>query len=139
MIQKFVDRLMAKEQGLREGFRAKQPESYKDIVEAVVRAIVDDEDSYEEPDPSRIVEIDHGHYQGTLLYVVGANSYQPSLYWYVFVGYGSCSGCDTLESIRSDASYDDDGTAQATDDQLRRYWHLAVNVVQGIKEMDRGW
>src|SRR5689334_18496066 len=99
MIQKFVDRFMAKRDAMRSAFLAKRPERYKDIVRAVVEAITD-EDGYATIDPKRIHEIDDGDYQGTLLYVIAANDYQPSDYWFVKVNYGSCSGCDTLEAIR---------------------------------------
>ena len=70
------------------------------------------------------------------MYIIGANDYQPSKYWYVLVGYGSCSGCDTLEAIKVD--YDEyDGLP--SERQVDQYYGLALNVVQGIKEMDRGW
>lgn len=51
----------------------------------------------EAPDPERIHQIDDGDYQGTLVFVIGAQGYQPSTYWATSVGYGSCSGCDALE------------------------------------------
>lgn len=49
-------------------------------------------------DKDRITEINHGDYQGTLIYAVAEQGYQPSNYIYCSVYYGSCSGCDALQS-----------------------------------------
>ena len=51
---------------------------------------------------SAIYEIDDGDYQGTILYIIPFNTYQPNEHEYLmtYVGYGSCSGCDTLQSIQ---------------------------------------
>jgi hypothetical protein len=130
MIQKFVDRFMARREELEKRFAAMPdgPSDYKQIVKEVVRVICD-VDEYSTPDEGRIHEINDGDYQGTLLYVIGSNDYQPSTYWAVKVAYGSCSGCDTLESIRS---YSDESPSA---DQLAQYMALALHIVQGLKEI----
>jgi hypothetical protein len=133
MIQKFVNRFMAAESVLREGFAAKHPE-YIDIVKAVVSVIGEksayvDAAAYEEPDATRIHQIDDGSYQGTLIFVIASVGYQPWKYWYVKVGYGSCSGCDTLEGIRD---YED---GPPTKEQVDAYMTLALHIVQGLKSM----
>ncbi len=128
MISEFVQRFEASKETIRAQFAQKHPDSYKDIVEVVVNA-VKTEDEYESPDPARIHQIDDGSYQGTLVYVIGAGGYQPSDYWYVKVGYGSCSGCDTLEAIKS---YSDD---PPTESQVGDYMTLALHIVQGLKKM----
>lgn len=110
-------------------FEAGHPESYKAVIAAVVQMLHDASDEYAKPDPERIHEIDDSHYQGTLVYVIGATGYQPSDYWYVKVSYGSCSGCDTLEGIRSHS----DG--KPTEEQVRDYMTLALHIVQGLKKM----
>ncbi len=127
MIARFVAVWDAHKEEVAAGFAAKEPSSYKDVVTAVVRLLHDHtEDDYgEQPDPERIVEIDHGDYQGTLLYVIGATGYQPSTYWAVSVGYGSCSGCDTLCGIIDSAD----------DDKVPQYVTLALHVVQGLKKI----
>lgn len=56
--------------------------------------------------------------------------YQPHRYWYVLVGYGSCSGCDTLEGIRN---YDN---TPPNENQVQEYWTLCLHVAQGLKEME---
>jgi hypothetical protein len=124
VIQVFVDRWRA---DTSRPFRA-HPDSYQDLVRKVVEVIGSDSDDYT-PDPDRIHEIDDGEYQGTLVYVIGATSYQPSVYWFVRVGYGSCSGCDTLEAIRG---YSDE---PPTEQQEKDYMTLALHVVEGLRLM----
>jgi hypothetical protein len=129
MILKFVERFETAKPQLRERFREK-PGSYAALVKAVIEAVTDHDDYGDHnPDPERIHEIDDGHYQGTLVYVIGAKGYQPSDYWYVRVGYGSCSGCDTLEAI---SEYSDD---PATESQIDDYMTLALHIVQGLHQM----
>lgn len=62
--------------------------------------------------------------------IIASKAYQPSKYWYVCINYGSCSGCDTYENIRS---YSND---PPTEDQVKSYWTLALHIVQQMKEMD---
>lgn len=81
---------------------------YEYIVKQVVRYILNDgtdANSFHVIgywNAEKIVEIDHGDYQGTLLYVIPLDTYQPSDYEYLMtsVGYGSCSGCDTLQHLQ---------------------------------------
>ena len=128
MIAEFVELFMAGKPKIEATFSEAHPENYKAIVEAVV-TVLNNEEDYGAPDPKRIHELDDGDYQGTLVYVIAATGYQPSDYWYVKVGYGSCSGCDTLEGIRS---YSDD---KPTEGQVRDYMTLALHIVQGLKKM----
>ena len=107
-------------------FQNGHPSSYHDIVEAVIW-ILDDTDHFTNPDPGRITVIDHGDYQGNFLFIIAADGYQPSDYWFVKVGYGSCSGCDALKDIRD---YGDDNP---TEQQVKDYMTLALHIVQGLK------
>ena len=136
MIEKFTKRWFERKDSVQERFEAKLPSSYSDIVLAVVE-MLNDEDEYETPDPSRIHEINDGDYQGTLLYVIGAAIYQPSTYWYVKVGYGSCSGCDTLESILSgNWGHETEEEKKAwKDEAVSQLMTLALHIVQGLKLM----
>ena len=72
---------------------------YKDLVKLTVVFILNDENEW---DVNKIKEIDDGDYQGTLLYLIPEDTYQPnsSEYLMTFVEYGSCSGCDTLQAIQ---------------------------------------
>jgi hypothetical protein len=131
MIKEFVERFEKNKEKLRELFSQKHPDQYSDIVKAVVE-VLSDEDEYWSIDPKRIHEINDGDYQGTLLFVIADTSYQPNNYWYVKVIYGSCSGCDTLESIKK---YSDE---KPTQDQVNDYMTLALHIVQGLKKTEIG-
>lgn len=128
MIPEFVAKFDAARPALLELFKKTHPEGYEGIVRAVVEAL-NEPGGYVTPDPKRIHRIDDGDYQGTLLFLVAAEGYQPSTYWAVKVGYGSCSGCDTFESIR------EYGDAPPTDEQAKEYFTLALHVVQGLREV----
>lgn len=127
MIDAFVKQWDARKSEVRAEFATKHPDEYLDVVKAVVRILGDG--SYGSPDPERIHLIDDGDYQGTLVFVIGADGYQPSDYWYVKVGYGSCSGCDTLQAIGEYSS------EPPTEEQIAEYMTLALHVVQGLKRM----
>lgn len=135
MIKKFVAAFMAEKDALKARYAETPPDSYADIVKDVVTIFSKsgDEDGWGMPDPERIHIIDDGSYQGTLLFVVAAQGYQPSTYWYVMVSYGSCSGCDTFEAIRGYCYGDDckEERARSAED----YVTLALHIVQGFKKM----
>lgn len=122
MIQQFVDAFMEKKGTLEDKYGWEHPENYLSIVKDVAGLLPD-------MDPERVTEIDHGDYQGTLVYVIGAEGYQPHDFWFVLVGYGSCSGCDTLEEIKSE-HYGPPEPQQTAD-----YMTLALHIVQGLKHM----
>ena len=99
MIHKFVDAFMRNRKTLQE--------YYQDLVNGkdfwcnyrdIVTAVVDVGLTGTELDPDRITEIDHGDYQGALVYVIAEKGYQPWDHYAVVIDYGSCSGCDTLEA-----------------------------------------
>lgn len=119
MIPKYAEEFRAKEAEIRAKFSDHHPGGYMDIVRAVV-------ENLEGLDPNRIHEIDDGDYQGTLVYVIAEESYQPHEYVTARVWYGSCSGCDTLEAIRM---YGDDAP---TPEQLDDYMKLARDIVSSM-------
>lgn len=128
MISEFVERFEAGKPSLDAAFKSKHPEGYIDVVREVIKVVTSDD--YNAIDPERIHVIDDGDYQGTLLFVIAAKGYQPDDYWFVKVGYGSCSGCDTLQAIND--GWDDN---PPTDDQVSQYMTLALHIVQGLKFM----
>lgn len=75
---------------------------YVDLVKLVVDVILNDDGEARRWDSENITVVDNGDYQGTQLFLIPAKCYQPSEYEYLmtYVGYGSCSGCDTLQSIQ---------------------------------------
>lgn len=132
MIKKFVERFEARKQILEDVFSKRHPEDYKDIFTEVIKILATDLEGKEYGCPcvDFITEINNGDYQGTLVYVVGENTYQPDTYWYCRISYGSCSGCDLLQSI---AGY---SSNPPTKEQIKDYMTLALHIVQRLKQMD---
>jgi hypothetical protein len=112
--------------------------NYKDLVKITFDCIFNDEgnDYGKDLDIENITEIDDGEYQGTLLYLIPFNKYQPSEYDYLmtYVNYGSCSVCDTLLSI---TGYMRDLPDKG---QLKELMQLCLNIIQNtIKPYNNGW
>ena len=106
--------------------------SYKSLLENTVKILFgENDDCSGMPDFERITKIDNGDYQGTLVFVIGGKGYQPGVedHWYTSVYYGSCSGCDTLQSI---SEYSND---LPNDDQIQQYWTLCLHMIQKMKRM----
>lgn len=115
--------------------------SYKHLVKLVVEYIFNDSDedcNWREWDSEKITQIDDGDYQGTLLFLIPQKTYQPCEVEYLmtYSGYGSCSGCDTLQSIQCwhyEKTYPTDG-------QLRDFMSLCKDLVcNTIKPYNKGW
>lgn len=101
---------------------------YKDIMHLIVHFILNGADSRNgQWDEERIHEIDDGEYQGTLLFLVPKRTYQPTAGEYLItkVGYGSCSGCDTLQSI---SAMDGDPYGK-----VEQYMALCLHLVQSMR------
>jgi hypothetical protein len=136
MIPILIKRFDANRDKIRSVLKTKHHD-YNEIVKVLVQHITV-EDGYGECslDPERITKIDHGDYQGTLIFVIASKGYQPADYWATEVAYGSCSGCDTLEAIRSD--YEGEGDT-VSDKQADDYLTLALHFVQKMEKLfDRG-
>lgn len=91
----------------------------------------------EDLDLKNITQIDNGDYQGTLLFLIPFNTYQPSEYEYLmtYVGYGSCSGCDTLLSIQ-----EYNNGQELTEQQVKLFMNLCKDIVTNtIKPYNSGW
>lgn len=104
MIKICKERWALKEKELREKISSMSLEEienleYAKLVEITMNTILNCDEL--ELNIERIHEIDDGDYQGTLVYLIPFDTYQPGAYEYLmtYVGYGSCSGCDTLLSI----------------------------------------
>ena len=83
-----------------------------------------------------ITVIDNGDYQGTLMFLIPKDCYQPSEneYLLTFASYGSCSGCDTLMGIQD---WDD---VKPTEQQLKDYMALCKDLVMNmVKPYNDGW
>ena len=122
MIQKFVNKFMVGKPHLRELFAQKHPENYESIVKNVAEIILPAK-------YTKVYTIDlNNNYQGTLLFVIQCNI-GGEQFWAVRVDYGSCSGCDTLESIRNYSKIVPNKT------QINDYITLALQIVQQLKEI----
>lgn len=114
--------------------------SYKEIVIAIVENIlnIDENANYKDQwDTKNITEIDNGDYQGTLLFLIPKNTYQPAEYEYLitFVNYGSCSGCDTLQHIQNWCV-----DKPLSKSQIKDFMSLAKDIVMNMKKpYNSGW
>ena len=110
---------------------------YLDLVRLVVDYILNPgESKYGKWNSKEITVVDNGDYQGTQLFLFHANSYQPCEWDYLmtYVGYGSCSGCDTLLAIQG---WDD---KPVTEKQVKDFMALCKDLVTNIvKPYNGGW
>lgn len=108
--------------------------SYDKLVKLAFKNIYnsDCEKDFECLDLDNITMIDNGDYQGTILYVIPFNTYQPSEYEYLmtYVRYGSCSGCDTILKIKE---YDKER-------KLKSFLQLGKDIIcNTIKPYNEAW
>ena len=104
---------------------------YEYLVKLVAKHILG-----EEWDAESITTIDNGDYQGTLLFLIPRNTYQPSEFDYLmtYIGYGSCSLCDTLQGIQDWAK------KKPTPEQLNGYMTLCKDLITNmILPYNAGW
>jgi hypothetical protein len=80
--------------------------TYYHLVELLVTHVLNDDRRDTEIEritwnTKKITEVNDGEYQGTLLYLIPALTYQPGAddYLMTHAYYGSCSACDTLQGI----------------------------------------
>lgn len=109
---------------------------YIDLVKMVAKIIFAGVGDYNSWDYENITEIDNGDYQGTLLFLIPKKCCQPDEadYLMTYVGYGSCSGCDTLKAIRNWE------TGKLTERQVKDFMALCKDIVTNtIKPYNYGW
>lgn len=84
-------------------------------------------------DTGKITVIDDGDYQGTYLFFIPFDCYQPSEndYLLTYAGYGSCGGCDTLLHILDWTTGE-----ERTEDLLKLCKDIITNT---IKPYNIGW
>lgn len=87
-------------------------------------------------DTDNILEIDDGDYQGTLVFVLHENTYQPFVtnYLYTYVNYGSCSHCDTLQAIQDMSDNYEIGIP--TEEQVKDYMSLCLHLLESCKHFN---
>lgn len=120
---------------------------YLHLLKVTVGAILNNGCDYSTWDIEKITEIDNGNYQGTLLFLIPKDTYQPQEYEYLmtYVGYGSCSGCDTLLAIQSLWEYIDDPETgisyrAPTERVIKDYMSLCKDMICNmVKPYNGGW
>lgn len=124
------------EKNIRENLDEWLSKDYTDIVEVVVKDIL--EISYDNHNhaynPAGITVIDDGDYQGSILYVIRPEGYQPDIEEYLMttVNYGSCSGCDTLKCITEPHEYGD-ADEEDIENAISGYMTLCLHLIQKMK------
>lgn len=134
MIKEFVEKWYERKEELRtklESLSINDVAEYSNLVKLVVETILNDD--MIEYATDKISVIDDGDYQGTQVFIIPENSYQPSVEQYIYtsVYYGSCSGCDTLLSIICFSNYDE----KLKEEQVNDIMTLCLHLIQNFKKM----
>lgn len=116
---------------------------YRDIVKIAFEQIY--ENKLNALDLEHITEIDNGDYQGTLLFIIPFNTYQPSHceYLMTYIDYGSCSACDTLQSLQVDYhyyGYEGQAKEDYINQKINGFMYLCKDILcNAIKPYNSGW
>ena len=138
MITEIIQKWEENKLKLEEYFKTTKQEQYTDyktIVQKIFELIINtSEDDYENFAIGKMTVIDDGDYQGTQIFIIPKDTYQPSAEDYIVTDtyYGSCSGCDTLQGI---SSYDDELPSES---QVKEYMTLALHLVQKMHWLSSG-
>lgn len=131
MEQQIVKRWERGKENLRNWFKTHKQQEYDDytkIVSALIKYCLNFGD-YDVKFSEDFEVSDHEDYQGTQIFILHQEEYEPNLCnYYIFDNYyGSCSGCDTLLGISGyDCGLPDDG-------QVAGYMQLCLHIVQRMK------
>lgn len=138
MITEIIQKWEENKLKLEEYFKTTEQEQYTDyktIVQKIFELIINtSEDNNENFAISKMTIIDDGDYQGTQIFIVPKDIYQPSAEDYIVTNtyYGSCSVCDTLQRI---SSYD---YGLPSESQVKQYMTLALHLVQKMHWLTSG-
>lgn len=136
MIKEFVEKWDKYKNDLEDYFKnnkQKEYDTYEAIVALLFEKIINRDVDYGEYDTENILVIDDGDWQGTQIFILHKNTYQPSIEEYVYTNtyYGSCSGCDTLQAIQD---YNLDNFPDK--EQVKDYMQLSLHLLQRCKCME---
>lgn len=138
MIKEFVERWDKYKEYLEKYFRKTRQEEYseyQDIVKALFEEVINKEEiNGYKFNLECMTVIDNGDYQGTQIFIIPLDVYQPDVNSYVITNtyYGSCSGCDTLLAIDS---YDG---GIPNEEQVKDYMELSLHLLQKCKWLEEG-
>ena len=148
MIQWLNEKWFKNKNKLENYFRTHKQEeysSYQDILHATLEIIINiDIDEWNTKlDLDKIHVIDDGDYQGTLIFLIPNDGYQPDEddYLVTFIWYGSCSGCDTLLNIQENWDVEDEGEYMGLPNttQLHDYMTLALHLIENARWLENLW
>lgn len=133
MEQKFIDLWFKNKNKLKEELIAHRDLeycTYADLLKLTIQCIIN-RDSEDELDVDKIIQIDNGDYQGTLIFIIPRDTYQPAEYehYVTYVDYGSCSYCDTLLHIQADYNY------VSKDQQVDDFMTLCLHMIERMKKL----
>lgn len=138
MIKEFIDQWWKHKDNMERYFKSIpkiRAIDYEDIVKALIGNVLNCEEELVRYKISTDIHvIDDGEYQGTQIFVVHNDTYQPDVddYFFTHNYYGSCSGCDTLQSI---TQYQ---PKPATDEQVKELMKLAFDLLRNFKPLVEG-
>lgn len=133
MEQAFIKKWERGKENLRKYFEVtpqSEYDEYPKIVSALIKHCLNYGVKLQDEKFSEEFEVsDHGDYQGTQIFLLHKDVYQPDAYnYYVFDNYyGSCSGCDTLLGISECES------GIPTKEQVDEYMTLCLHMIQRMK------
>lgn len=143
MIKEFIDAWNKNNSLLLEDFKKEIPVDYKEILCRLIEVVINpyikelsDYPMHKGIDIQDITVIDNGDYQGTLLFIMPFDCCQPEPNDYIFtaVNYGSCSGCDTFQSIESSYHlYAYDENERDIEGAAKDFQTLALHLLQHFK------
>lgn len=143
MIKEFTDKWVKNKKRLQNWFESIVPDrnifeeykfTYENIIRGIIIHILNNHIDTEEPSnnikdfSTNITVIDDGDYQGTQIYVIHRNCYQPDVsdYFYTHNYYGSCSGCDTLLGIMS---------IEDKKEKVKELMQLSLHLIQKFEQL----
>lgn len=114
--------------------------TYKELAQKVVSVILNEgeEDKFA---ADRITQINNGDYQGTLLFLIPEDRYEPEEYEYLmtYVNYGSCGLCDVLEHY-NEMEYEEGEGKSRPEDRIKGYLSICRALLCNmIKPYNYGW
>ena len=140
MLTDFVEAWNENKDKLEKYFKNTKQEKYdeyekilKQLIKIVINPYLSNK-RYKTLDIEKIRVIDDGDYQGTQIYIIPFDLYQPDVEDYVYTNnyYGSCNGCDTLLSI---SNYQE---VIPTPKQVEGYMIIALHLLQKFKRLEDG-
>ena len=147
MIDLFVKAWDENNKLLLKEFETTIPDGYQDIVKKLISIVINPylykiKPKYPESDGLDIDSmtiIDDGDYQGTQIFIIPFNTYQPDTNDYVFTHnyYGSCSGCDTYQNILMCCDYDENCNKIPTKEIAKDLHTLALHLLQAFRYLDK--